>query len=134
METKIYVAGGWFSPAQMEALKQVEHLAAIYGDAFMPRLHNLGEEGCNWEKVFEVNIDKLNDCDIVIASTVDKDMGTIFECGYAYSRGKQILYYSPGIAKPNLMLGMSGLVFNDIAKLELYLQTGKYENIAKDYE
>jgi len=49
----------------------------------------------------------IDECDIVIASTEGKDMGTLFECGYAFAKNKPVVYYAPNIHKFNLMLAKS---------------------------
>jgi len=130
----IYVAGGWFDDRQLSSLKEIENLALeLDSNSFCPRLHNLGSTDCDWDSIFQTNIDKLNKSKLVIASTVNKDMGTIWECGYAYAKGISVIYYAPGILKPNLMLGKSGKVFSSILDLKDYLNTGEY-NEPKDFE
>lgn len=115
----IYVAAGWFSPEQMKACKEVE--ALVYSADFchfFPRQMNLGTDGCDWEQVFSENIKRIDDCDIIVASTVGKDMGTLWECGYGFAKGKDIIYYTPGIKKPNLMLAHSGQIATNLNELE----------------
>jgi hypothetical protein len=47
-----------------------------------------------------------------VAVTDYKDVGTIFECGYAYRSGKSIIYFAETLGdKPfNLMLAESGTI------------------------
>lgn len=127
----VYIAGGWFSDAQLKAVKELEELADELGyNSFKPRVHNKGNEGCNWDRIFYDNIYHIEQCSIVFASTVDKDMGTIWECGFAYAKGKKIVYYTPGIPKVNLMLSMTGAICPTIDSIKDYLNNGK----ERDYE
>ena len=115
---KAYIASGWFNATQLAACVQLEQFC-IDNDInhFAPRKMNLGTDGVDWDLIFQKNIEHLDDCDIVFASTVGKDMGTIWETGYAYAKGKEIIYYTPGITKPNLMLAKSGQIARDINEL-----------------
>ena len=133
METqqkKVYVAAGWFNDNQMEACKELEDFAdSFFREPFKPRVDNIGTEGCDWDDIFLGNIEHINSSDLVIASTVDKDMGTIWECGYAFAKGIPIIYYTPGIKDVNLMLAKSGVVCKTIDELEDYIVRGiKGEN------
>ena len=134
LQGKVYIAGGWFSEEQEKALSEIENYAdTMCLHVFKPRSDNLGSDGCDWDSIFAVNIAEIETSDIIIASTVGKDMGTLWECGYAYALNKPILYYTPGISKPNLMLAMSGKVFNTIVDMDKYIRTGVY-NEPKDIE
>lgn len=130
--TKVYVAGGWFSDGQMRAVREVEEFAdKWFIKPFKPRTANLGEDGCDWDAIFKGNIDHIDSAGLVIASTVDKDMGTIWECGYAFSKGIPIVYYTPGIDKVNLMLAKSGKVAKTTEELFTIIIEGK--EVGEDY-
>jgi len=132
---KVYVAGGWFTPEQIDSLEDVEYCVKLMDStSFMPRHMNLGEDGCNWDDIFSENIKHLNSSSLVIASTAGKDMGTIWECGYAYAKNIPIVYYTKGITKPNLMLGKSGIICKDLKELMNYLLDGVLPEEIKDYE
>lgn len=133
---KIYVAGGWFSDEQVEALDDLEYVVQLCSrySNFMPRHMNLGVEGVNWDSIFKENIKHLNNSSLVVASTVGKDMGTMWECGYAYAKNIPIVYYTPGIDKPNLMLGKSGIICKTKKELMEYLLDGTLPEGVKDYE
>ena len=63
------------------------------------------------EKVFADNINHINEADAVFAITNGKDMGTIFEAGYAYAINKPIIYFCEGLSGQfNLMLAQSGRI------------------------
>jgi nucleoside 2-deoxyribosyltransferase len=57
--------------------------------------------------VFAENINQIKNCDVLVASTVGKDMGTLFECGAAYILGKPIIYFWESEGPLNLMLAGS---------------------------
>ncbi len=92
---KAYVSSGWFTDEQEDARQDILYAIDECGyDAYSPRedlLYVPGETKA--ADVFAENIRMINECDIVIASTAGKDMGTIFECGVAYSVGVPIVYY-----------------------------------------
>ena len=63
------------------------------------------------EKVFADNIHHINEADAIFAITNGKDMGTIFEAGYAYAINKPIIYFCEGLSGQfNLMLAQSGRI------------------------
>ena len=63
------------------------------------------------EKVFADNIQHINEADAIFAITNGKDMGTIFEAGYAYAINKPIIYFCEGLSGQfNLMLAQSGRI------------------------
>ena len=110
----VYLAGGWFSPNMLKAVEDIEQvLIDLNIRHFNPRKENLAKPDDPSNKlkhIFEGNIKAIDDCDLLIISTVDKDMGTIFEAGYAYARNKTIVYYNPFMTnreKFNLMLAQS---------------------------
>lgn len=130
MSKKIYIAGGWFSEEQREALYQLEELEP--SQSFRPRI-DTAKHIRDWNKIYQENIKHLQECEFIIASTVGKDMGTLWECGYAAALKKTIIYYTPGITKPNLMLGMSGVICTSIREIQEYLYSGKSPEVT-DYE
>ena len=101
----IYIAGGWFSPEMEKAVEEIK-LALNGYDTFYPREDT--NPGFGWDAVFAKNMSSIDNCSLIVASTVGKDMGTLFECGYAHSKGKSIVYYAPGLeGQFNLMLAKS---------------------------
>jgi len=114
---RIYLAGGWFTPAQEATLSYLEEALSKYGfEFFSPRRETLIPPGTQAtdevrRKVFLKNLEEIEKCDLIIASTEDKDMGTLFECGYGYSLKKPIIYvnFSIGDRPFNLMLQESSV-------------------------
>ena len=134
-DKQIYIASGWFSDEQMEACVELENFASFASRKFFaPRLMNLGDDGCDWKTVFDKNIEELEKAEIVLCSTVGKDMGAIFEAGYAHARGIRVIYYTPGIKKPNLMLGLSGQIATTHSELIQCYQDPNETFASKDFE
>lgn len=112
-----YFASPFFNPEQVEREERmIAHLRKLGFIVFSPR------EACHLdakasqqsrEDVFKANCDAINSSKAVFAVTDGKDMGTIWESGYAYGIGKPIIYFAEtlGDNKFNLMLAQSG---NDV--------------------
>lgn len=122
---KIYLASGWFSPEQEQARQEVLQVCeTLKLDYYSPKerlqygVHNMSQE-----EVFMTNLSEILKADLVIASTEGKDMGTLFECGYAYGRKIPIIYYYKYTDNFNLMLGQSGkAVLTNPYDLSLYIR------------
>lgn len=115
---RVYVAGGWFSPEQEKALDELEKLVdEWFKYSFKPR-HEANSGDHDLQEIFALDVEALRCSDLVIASTVGKDMGTLWECGYAAALGLPIIYYTPGIKTINLMLAKSGYVVRDEQEFE----------------
>jgi len=113
---KIYCASGWFAPNQLSAIEMIEETVdELKINTFKPRFANLAKEddvGDKLDMIFKGNIDAIDNCNLMIVSTVDKDPGTLFEAGMAYAKNIPIIYFNPFMEsreKFNLMLARSGL-------------------------
>ncbi len=123
MARLVYVAGPLFSEAERTFLeKMVDILAESanldpYKDFFLP--HRDGGElgkGPKRKDIFDLDMNKLNSADIVVAllDGQDVDSGTCIELGYAHAKGKKIFgiltdfrsYYTSDVEphRPNLMI------------------------------
>lgn len=137
----IYIAGGWFNDAQLKTLLDIENIVQKYSDfiMFSPRLESKLDNTNSIEDrriVFDKNIEAIKDSDVVIVSTVGKDMGTLFEAGYAFAEDKYIIYvnFEDDIKNFNLMLSESGNVcFTDINRFSIFMEklnrTREFETI-----
>lgn len=110
---KVYLASPWFNDEQFERCEWLRDTLIDLGfNVFSPKDENLviPDADLDWrEQAFKGNINAINDCSFLIAITNGKDMGTIFECGHAYSIGKPIVYFAEGLnGQFNLMLAQSG--------------------------
>tara|TARA_Y100000310_G_scaffold290239_1_gene317258 strand:- start:203 stop:637 length:435 start_codon:yes stop_codon:yes gene_type:complete len=121
---KIYIASGWFNEKQQKDLNNIKALLEkINIPYFSPKdecLVSSNAEVTNQEDVFTDNIIAIKDSPFIVANTRDKDVGTIFECGVAYSNSIPIIYYCEGLTGNfNIMLSRSGIaVSTNLGELE----------------
>ena len=139
---KIYLAAGWFNPVQAEELTMLESIFDKRSEFFelaSPRRIFVCPPNASKEvqdATFFGNLEHIQAADFLLVNTRDKDIGTIWEAGYAYSLNKPIIYFCPGLpegAKFNLMLARSGVkVCTSFSQLEEYLDrvvnTGELPN------
>ena len=127
---KIYLASGWFNPTQAEELTKLESICddREWIDLASPRRificpPNAPKE--TQDETFTGNLHHIKTADFLIVNTRDKDIGTIWEAGYAYANDVPIVYFCRGLpegAKFNLMLARSGVkVCTSYEDLENYL-------------
>ena len=128
---KIYLASGWFNPVQAEELSQLENIfdtRSDYFDLASPRRIFVCPPGAPksvQDETFLGNLHHIKTADFLLVNTRDKDIGTIWEAGYAHAHEKPIVYFCAGLpkgAKFNLMLARSGIkVCTSFEELEDYL-------------
>ena len=74
------------------------------------------------KNIFDSNIEAIKNSKYVLAITDEKDMGTIWEAGYAYGIGKPVIYVAVTLEdKPfNIMLSESGIgIFKSYDSLKI---------------
>ena len=127
---KIYLAAGWFSPTQAEELTKLEEIcdSRDWIDLASPRRIFVCPPSASkqvQDDTFDGNLHHIKTADFLIVNTRDKDIGTIWEAGYAYANNVPIVYFCQGLpegAKFNLMLARSGVkVCTSYEQLEDYL-------------
>ena len=127
---KIYLASGWFNPVQAEELTQLEEIcdSRKWIDLASPRRIFVCPPDAPKETqdaTFDGNLHHIKTADFLIVNTRDKDIGTIWEAGFAFANDVPIVYFCGGLppgAKFNLMLARSGVkVCTSYAQLEDYL-------------
>ena len=128
---KIYLASGWFNPVQAEELTCLEKIfdnRSEFFDLSSPRRIFVCPPGAPksvQDETFYGNLRHIQQSDFLLVNTRDKDIGTIWEAGYAHAYGKPIVYFCAGLpegAKFNLMLARSGIkVCTSFEELEDYL-------------
>ena len=140
---KIYFASPWFTPEQEEREERLK--AKLRSLGFV--VHSPKEEAVcgaisdpeTRQRIFQGNINAICHCDIVFAITDGKDMGTIWEAGFAYGLNAlsdpkermKIVYYCETLGDGlfNLMLAQSGDIvitkFEDVDKLPELLAGGE---------
>ena len=130
MTRKIYLASGWFNPAQASELTRLEEIcdSREWVDLASPRRIFVCPPDAPKEtqdETFEGNLHHIKTADFLIVNTRDKDIGTIWEAGYAFANNVPIVYFCQGLpegAKFNLMLARSGeKVCTSFEQLEDYL-------------
>ena len=128
---KIYLASGWFNPTQDAELTQLEKIFDDRADHFelaSPRRIFICPPNAPKEvqdETFIGNLHHIETSDFLLVNTRDKDIGTIWEAGYAFAHKRPIVYFCAGLpegAKFNLMLARSGIkVCTSFEELENYL-------------
>ncbi len=127
---KIYLASGWFNSTQAEELTRLEKICddRDWIDLASPRRIFVCPPGAPkkaQDETFSGNLHHIKTADFLIVNTRDKDIGTIWEAGYAYANNIPIVYFCQGLpagAKFNLMLARSGVkVCTSFKQLEDYL-------------
>lgn len=103
---KIYLAAGWFNPKQKEQMNEIYEILNSMRIKNQIRLFApfydgivlVGKSDPNWrqkmKEVWNLDIRELSSSHLVVASTQDHDVGTIFECGYASAKNIPILCYN----------------------------------------
>ena len=150
-QSKVYLASPFFNEEQLEREERIKNKLRQLGyEVYAPLEHgklepNATEEDRN--KIFEDNVANIMDADIVFAITDGKDIGTIWEAGFAcgmntterertrelYDKAK-VVYYAETLGdRPfNVMLAKSADVvitkFEELDNLEIYLETKKGYN------
>lgn len=126
---RVYVAGPWWTEEMMTRIQDVEKVL-INNDCkmFRPRIDgpDLGPNATEEDRTraFKDNVDNIANSDFIVAITDGKDVGTIFEAGYAYGINVPVIYFCnslPEGATFNVMLAKSGysvaLSFEDLDKI-----------------
>ena len=102
---KVYLASGWFSYKQAVQMKEIyevlnrlktegmiELFAPYYNGIVLRKTDPYLRE--KMREVWDLDIKKVVESDLIVASTQDHDVGTIFECGYASAYKKIIFCYN----------------------------------------
>lgn len=114
-EYDFYLASPFFKDSQIqreEIVKTVlrEHSYKVYS----PKENGVLTPDATDEvrtKIFKENCEAIQKSRRILAITDEKDIGTIWEAGYAYGIGKEIVYYAETLGNNpfNVMLGKSGI-------------------------
>ena len=133
-KNKVYFASPFFNEEQIEREERCKAKLRVLGfNVWSPKenvvvTNNFSSEART--KAFQDNVRNIDNADIVFAITDGKDMGTIWEAGYAYAKNKIVVYYCEtlGNNKFNLMLAESGNIiitdFEDLEKLPELIELG----------
>jgi nucleoside 2-deoxyribosyltransferase len=116
---KVYFASGWFSPEQFSTYETTHKTLDNYSDLlevyypkekFQIQSNTLTSKETR-NRVFQDNLIAIMESDVIVCSTEGKDMGSIFEAGYAHSNNIPIVYvcFFLGDKPLNLMLQESSI-------------------------
>jgi nucleoside 2-deoxyribosyltransferase len=140
--SKVYIAAPFFNPTQLERVELVKNVLREQGiEYFSPKDESMFKQGDDPAEILKLNCAAIDMAPYVIVITDDKDVGTIWEAGYAYAKGKKILYvwlgWTPEM-KFNIMLAASGIAvhsYDDLAYQLMYYSIGdKFDvNDTKDF-
>lgn len=110
--SKVYIAAPFFNPEQIQIVERIKEILSISGiEYFSPKDVCLYEPGKDTREILSMNCIAINNAPFIIVVTDGKDVGTMWEAGYAYSNCIPIIYvwlgWKPEL-KFNLMLAASG--------------------------
>ena len=114
MNKLVYLASPFFKQEQIERIEFIENCLEKNGyTVFSPRKEFVVKPNAtkeDREKGFLGNCKAIQSCDFVLAVTDGKDIGTIWESGFAFANGKPVLYFAETLGNNefNLMLAESG--------------------------
>lgn len=126
---RVYVAGPWWTEEMMNRIENVEAVLAHNNcKMYRPRIDgpDLGPNATEEDRTFAFkdNVKNIADADFIVAITDGKDVGTIFEAGFAYGIDVPVIYFCnslPEGATFNVMLAKSGysvaLSYDDLDKI-----------------
>lgn len=124
MSIKIYAAGPFFSPKQLATMEAIEAVIENFEnvEVFKPRNGDASAKKLNKDigagkdpdqatrrQVFLDNVNNIDDADLMVALIDDRDIGTIFELGYACKAGVPCITFTNMNYGMNLMLAESVL-------------------------
>jgi nucleoside 2-deoxyribosyltransferase len=110
----LYFASPFFRPSQVEREESLKaKLRAMNFKIYSPKescFLPAESSSADRKKVFDDNCKAIRNSIAVFAITDEKDMGTIWEAGYAYGIKKPVIYFAEtlGHNQFNLMLAQSG--------------------------
>lgn len=109
-----YLASPFFNNEQVARMNYVKNSLRNAGySVYAPMEAGVvaAESGKDFVKqIFDSNVEAIKNCEKVLAITDGKDMGTIWEAGYAYGIHKPVIYFAETLGNNpfNIMLSESG--------------------------
>lgn len=134
-----YLASPFFNEKQIERMECVLSILRLNGNSVFAPYENSVVENQNLQvheyraKIFSKNVNAIKASRMVLAITNDKDMGTLFEAGYAYGNNIPVVYFAEDLNGPfNLMLSESGIgVYTNMTDLMEAAQKGDFTSKAE---
>ena len=134
-EYDFYLASPFFKDSQIRREDEVKNILRYNGYAvYSPKENGVLTPDATDEvrtKIFKENCEAIQKSHRILAITDEKDIGTIWEAGYAYGIGKEIVYYAETLGNNpfNVMLGKSGIgIFTNHNDLIEAAKTGSFFN------
>lgn len=134
-EYDFYLASPFFKDSQIQREEAVKNALRYEGyTVYSPRENGVLTPDATDEvrtKIFKENCEAIKKSHRILAITDEKDIGTIWEAGYAYGIGKEIVYYAETLGDNpfNVMLGKSGIgIFTKYSDLIDAAKTGVFNN------
>lgn len=140
--SKTYIAAPFFNVQQIKVVERIKTILSVNGiKYFSPKDESNFKQGDDPKEILDLNCKGITESDFVIVVTDGKDVGTIWEAGYAFAKAKPILYVWLGWTpkqKFNIMLAASGVVAHDYEDVDyqivFYQTVGAFDvNDAEDY-
>ncbi len=122
---KVYLASGFFNEKQKALVTAIENLAEEAGvDLYSPRRDGAGiltemtqaERDEAAKTIFAENCFAIATCDMMIAVIDDRDVGVVWEMGYAYGMHVKIVSFTNENFGMNVM--MKGSIVSHLKGLE----------------
>lgn len=134
-EYDFYLASPFFKDSQIQREEAVKKLLRNKGyTVYSPRENGVLTPDETDEvrmKIFKENCEAIQKSHRILAITDEKDIGTIWEAGYAYGIGKEVVYYAETLGDNpfNVMLGKSGIgIFTNYNNLVEAAHSGIFFN------
>jgi len=109
---KVYLAGPFFTMGQRWMVNEFRNTLLSFGLPVFSPLHDVGLGEA--DQVVEPDLNALNQCGVVLALLDGKDLGTVFEVGYAVAKGIPVLAFLENEKRSDLtMLIGSGCEFEN---------------------
>lgn len=134
-EYDFYLASPFFKDSQIQREEAIKNaLRNEEYTVYSPRENGVLTPDATDEvrtKIFKENCEAIQKSHRILAITDEKDIGTIWEAGYAYGVGKEVVYYAETLGNNpfNVMLGKSGIgIFTKYNDLVDAAKNGFFKN------
>jgi len=123
MEKKpyVYLASGWFNLVQKKIMDEMYEVLDVFRkagklDFFSPFYNGIvlkpSDPYVKWKEVWDLDIGKIRECQLMIANLEGFEPGTVFETGYASAIQVPVIWYSSIPHRAcNLMLSFPAMGF-----------------------
>lgn len=127
---RAYIASPFFNDRELSQVEGIKRILVDLGFEFYSPKDDAGillPDATPQQRaaVVEENRRAIRDCDFVVCNTARKDIGSVWEAGYADGVGKPVVYFAEGLPGLfNVMLSETGIaVCTDLDDLRSYLRS-----------